>query len=73
MKITNKSLEIEVLKCSYGNGYYNVKFGIRLFNDITDTDFATNFTTRFSNRDLQYITDNIHDFLDNKIDCFGIV
>lgn len=71
MKITNNSLEIEVLKCSYGNGYYNVKFGIRLFNDITDTDFATNVTTRFSNRDLQYITDNIHDFLDNKIDCFG--
>lgn len=71
MIIKNKLLEIKTLEYSLENEYYNVKLNMKLANDITDTDFTIVYYAKFSNRDLNYLSENICDMLNNKIGSFG--
>lgn len=71
MKIIYNTFEIELLSCSIVNNYYNIRFSIKLKNEVTDTDFCFCFTTKFNERDLQYISDNFFDIINNAISSFG--
>lgn len=71
MKVICNTFEIELLNCSIANSYYNISFCIKLKNEMTDTDFCFSFITKLNKRDLQYISDNFCDLINNNISCFG--
>lgn len=71
MKVTYNAFEMELLSCSMVNGYYNINSCIKLKNEMTDTDFCFSFKTKLNERDLQYVSDNIYDLINNNISSFG--
>lgn len=71
MKVINNEFEIELLCCSFINNYYNLSFSIKMKKEMTDTDFCFNFSTKLNKRDLQYISDNFKDLLNNVTSSFG--